>query len=192
MTQDPNHSKLSSVNNGPSSLGTLKFRLIPKDSSGPIATSQDSSLGIQPLKKLAIGACLLGKGNQARKDVYINGLDLITLHSARTAIDQISALSSYFVNHPIDGFMLSPDGNPDSTYADVARENLMSAEARIRELEVAQSVIKNVFNSLYDIFDGALIESSDKFCKYESPFSGENQLAKAHRFSVKSIQRLLG
>lgn len=189
MAQDSNHSKLSSVNG---SLGTLKFRLTPKDYSEPSASTQDSTLRIQPLKKLALGACLLKKVNQSRQDIYLNGLDLITLHSARTAIDQISALSSYFVNHPIDGFMLSPDGNPDSIYADVARENLMSAEARIRELEEAQSVIKNVFDSLYDIFDGALIESSDRFCKYESPLSGENQLAKAHRFSVKSIQRLLG
>lgn len=192
MAQDPYNSKVSSLNNDTSSVGTIKFRLTPKYSDSLSASAQDSTSKIGTLKNLALGACLLKQLNRSKQEMLLSGIDLITVKSAKTAIDQISALSSYFVNHPIDGFMLSPDGNPNSMYADVARENLMSAEARIRELEEAQSVIKNVFDSLYDIFDGALIESSDRFCKYESPLSGENQLTKAHRFSVKSVQRLLG
>lgn len=129
-------------------------------------------------RKMAFALCLLDKYTRSIEQAFLNGIDLITLKSAKTAIEQISELSSYFVNHPIDGFMLSPDGNSDSMYADVARENLMSAEAHIRELDEAQVLVQN----MVDLF-------ADVTCQRDS--SDQNKLEKAHSLSAKTVQRLL-
>lgn len=131
-------------------------------------------------RKMAVAICLLDKYTHSIELAFLNGIDLITLKSAKRAIDQISELSSYFVNHPIDGFMLSPDGNSDSMYADVARENLMSAEAHIRELDEAQVLVL----SMVDIF-------GEEIHQRNANNQNHNKLGKAHRLSVKTVQRLL-
>jgi len=192
MAQNPNNSKTSADSGQSDVVGTLQLRVTPENFNFAESQSKTYSYRIAPLEKIALGICLMQKQARVKQQLFLNGLDLITLKSAKNAIDQISALSSYFVNHPIDGFMLSPDGNPDSLYADVARENLMSAEARIRELEEAHALATHLFQSLYDLFDGALVENSERFCKYENRTNRDTRIEKAHKLSTKSALRLIG